>query len=163
MGRVTGQPVRAERRAASCAGEVISTPSWAATAAASGSHRRPLLRARVAHRPAQSWVEAWRSGVRSENVATFTIGPHLTVARGFGSAGFGLERRPVQPMRASAARSRAVRGWASCSALVAGVRRLLLRWGWAAAVCCRAAISRAAGSAAAVLVVLVVRVICLRL
>ena len=111
----------------------------------------------------------WRSGARSWKVATVTRGPDLasTFPRLLGADCDGLadERRPSQPIRAMAALSRAVRGCARVSRCVAAVRRPLLVWGCAAAIACRAAASRAAGSfagwgaAAAVLV----RVIDLRL
>ena len=58
VGRLTGRPVSAERRAASWAGLVISTPRCAATAATSGSQTRPLLRAKTEHKPAQNWLDA---------------------------------------------------------------------------------------------------------
>jgi len=98
-------------------------------------------------------------------VATFTLGPGFTLARGLGSAGLLLDSLPVQPIRARAARSRAVSGCARVSRCVAAVRRPLPVWGCWAAIACRAAASRAAGSFAGwgAAAVLVVRVIDLRL
>ncbi len=112
--------------------------------------------------PAQNWADAWRSGLRSAKVATFTLGPGFTLARGLGSAGLFELSFPVQPIRARAALSRAVRGCARVSRCVAAVRRPLPVWGCWAAIACRAAASREAGSFAgwgAAAAVLVVRVI----
>ena len=97
---------------------------------------------------------------------TVTRGPGLASALprllGADCEGLADERRPVQPIRARAALSRAVSGWARVSLWARDVVRLA---GCAAAIACRAAASREAGSFAALVAVavLVVRVIDLRL
>ena len=94
-------------------------------------------------------MERWRSGDSSAKVETLTVGPERRCAVGLGAAGLGLLRRPSQPIRARAARSRSVSSWARVSRCVCEVTRPA-RWGSAAAIAARAAASRSAGAVALV-------------